>query len=257
MLLSRAAVERANEILKPDDFYRDAHRFIFEAIMSISQNDEPVEVLTVIEELRFRSKLDSIGGENYLLVLLDAPTTAANVEYYAKLVEEKSLLRRLMDAGSQIQGLAYSEFDSVDEVVDKAERIIFDVGQRRTGQFFAELRPLLDQELDRIEKRYENRGITTGRQTPFDDLNYKTSGLQPRRPDYRCGASCNGENLAFGTTRAVYCNERKYPGRDFQSRNVERAVSRPYDLLRSEGRLESLAKRQFATRRLGESRGCD
>ncbi|MBC7529225.1 MAG: replicative DNA helicase [Chthonomonadaceae bacterium] len=179
MLLQRTAVERASEILKPDDFYRDAHRFIFEAIMSISQNDEPVEVLTVSEELTSRNKLDNIGGVTYLINLLDAPTTAANVEYYARLVEEKSLLRRIMDAGTQIQGLAYSEFENVEEVVDRAERIVFEVGQRRTGQFFAELRPLLDDELDRIEKRYENKGLTTGRQTPFDDLNHKTSGLQP------------------------------------------------------------------------------
>ncbi len=179
MLLQRAAVERAAEILKPDDFYRDAHRYIFEAILSIAQNDEPVEVLTVSEELTSRSRLENVGGVNYLINLLDAPTTAANAEYYARLVEEKSILRRLMDAGTQIQGLAYSEFDQVDEVVDRAERIVFEVGQRRTGQFFSELRPLLDQELDRIEKRYENKGITTGRQTPFDDLNYKTAGLQP------------------------------------------------------------------------------
>jgi replicative DNA helicase len=179
MLIERPAVEKASEILKAEDFYRDAHRVIFEAILALAEKDEPVDAITLSEELRTRGQFDAVGGQTYLLILMEAPSTAANIEYYARLVEEKSILRRLMDAGTQIQGLAHSEFDTIDDVVDRAEKIIFDVGQRRMGQYFYHLRPLLDEELDRIEHRYETKETAAGRLTPFDDLNWMTAGLQP------------------------------------------------------------------------------
>src|SRR5262249_1250376 len=173
------AVEKAAEILKPEDFYRDAHRYIFEAMLALAERDEPVDLITLPEELKSRGQFDTVGGFIYLQNLMEAPSTAANVGYYARLVEEKAILPRLMGARTQMQGLAHSEFDAVDDVVDRGERIVFEVGQRRMGQFFHHLRPLLDEELDRIEKRYEDKGAPTGRMTPFDDLNYMTSGLQP------------------------------------------------------------------------------
>lgn len=179
MMLERAAVERASEILKPDDFYREVHRTLFEEMVALSEKDEPIDIITLSDALKGRGKYDHVGGLAYLQTLLDAPATAANVEYYCRLVEEKSVLRRLMDAGTRIQGLAYSEFDNVGDLVDSAERVVFDVGQRRMGQFFFEIQPLLNAELDRIEKRSQSNSRMTGRVTPFDDLNYKTAGLQP------------------------------------------------------------------------------
>ena len=179
MLIERPALEKAAEILKPEDFYRDVHRQIFEAMLALAARDEPVDLITLQDELLSRGQFETVGGFLYLQNLMDAPSTAANIEYYSKLVEEKSILRRLLDAGTQVQGLAYSEFDSIDEVIDKAERLVFDVGQRRMGNFFFHIRPLLDEELDRLEKRYENKGVLTGRMTPFDDLNYVTNGMQP------------------------------------------------------------------------------
>lgn len=179
MLIERPAVEKAAEILKPEDFYRDAHRFIFEAMLSLAQRDEPVDLQTLSAELRNRNHFDNVGGFLYLSNLMEAPPTAANVEYYAREVEQKAILRRLMDVGSQIQALAHTEFDVIDEVVDKAESLVHEIGQKRMGQFFYHLRPLLDEELDRIEKRYENKNALGGRMTPFSDLNYMTAGLQP------------------------------------------------------------------------------
>ena len=179
MLIERPAVEKAAEILKADDFYRDAHRYIFEAMLGLAERDEPVDILTVMAELNGRDRGELAGGRFYLQNLMEAPATAANIEYYAKMVEEKAILRKLMDVGTQIQGLAYSEFNEVDEVVDRAEKLVFEIGQRRMGQFFYHIRPLLDEELDRIEKRYENKGTGGGRMTPFDDLNFKTNGLNP------------------------------------------------------------------------------
>ena len=181
MLIERPAVEKAAEILKADDFYRDAHRYIFEAMLALAERDEPVDILTVMDELNGRDRGEIAGGRFYLQNLMEAPATAANIEYYARMVEEKAILRKLMDVGTQIQGLAYSEFDTVDDVVDRAEKLVFEIGQRRMGQFFYHIRPLLDEELDRIEKRYENRDSSAsgGRMTPFADLNWKTNGLNP------------------------------------------------------------------------------
>jgi len=179
MLIERVAVERGSEILRAEDFYRDAHRFIFEGMLALTQRDEPVDLITLSNELRSRGHYDSVGGLIYLQNLMEAPSTAANIEYYARLVEEKALLRRLLDAGTQVQGLAYSEFNNISEVVDKAEQIVFEIGRRRAGQFFKQLRPLLDKELDRLDSLGSNAGAPTGRKTPFDDLNFKTAGFQP------------------------------------------------------------------------------
>jgi replicative DNA helicase len=180
MLIEKPAVEKAAELLKPEDFYRDAHRYIFEAMLALAERDEPVDLLTVSEELQGKDQIEVVGGRLYLVNLMEAPATAANIEYYAHIVEEKAILRRLMDAGTQIQGLAHSEFEDVGDLVDRAERIIFEIGQRRMGQFFYHIRPLLDEELDRIEKRDANKGQPTGHATPFSDLNFKMGGgLQP------------------------------------------------------------------------------
>ena len=106
MLIERAAVERAAEILKPEDFYRDAHRFIFEAMLMLAERDEPVDLITLSDELKARDYFDLVGGLLYLQNLMEAPATAANIEYYARLVEEKAILRRLLDAGTQILAAA-------------------------------------------------------------------------------------------------------------------------------------------------------
>src|SRR5204863_2552195 len=125
MLIERAAIEKAAEILQPADFYRDAHRVIFEAILSLTEQDEPVDFLTVQERLRQQDMLENVGGVPYLVQLTDAVPTAANVEYYARIVEEKAILRRLIDASGQIQAMAHGEYDNIAEVVDYAEKVVF------------------------------------------------------------------------------------------------------------------------------------
>jgi replicative DNA helicase len=178
MLISRAAIERAADILRPDDFYRDAHRMIFDAIVTLTSRDEPVDILTVQDQLKLREQLDTIGGTPYLVQLTDAVPSAANVEYYAKLVEERAILRRLIDASTQIAGMAHTEYDSVTEVVDKAEKAIFSVSQRRLGAYFTAMGPLVDQVYEQIEVRSTDADAFTGLKTHISDLNYITAGLQ-------------------------------------------------------------------------------
>ena len=133
MLIERAAIEKASEILRSEDFYRDAHRVIFEAILALTARDEPVDLLTVQEQLNQQDVLENVGGTLYLMQCMDAVVAAANVEHYAKIVEEKAILRRLLDASSQIQSLAFSEFDDIADVVDKAERAVFGVARGAWG----------------------------------------------------------------------------------------------------------------------------
>lgn len=180
MLLEGAAVEKAGETLSPEDFYRESHQVLFEAVLAISARNEPVDLITVQDELRKRDKLEVIGGIGYLTALFDAVPSAAHVEYYAKIVEEKSMLRKLIDAAMQIVGLARSpEPDQgVDELIDQAERLIFTVSQRRMNQFFSPLSPLLLSVYDRAEELNELKAKISGLGTGIDDFDMMTAGLQ-------------------------------------------------------------------------------
>lgn len=178
MLIERAAIEKAAEILKPEDFYRDAHRIIFDAILTLTERDEPVDILTVQEQLRSQGHLEAVGGAPYLVQLTEAVPTPASVEYYARIVEEKAILRRLIDASGQIRALAYSDYTEIADVVDAAEKAIFAVAQRRMGAYFTPMRPLVASVFEQIEHRSEHKEQTTGLATPFEDLNYATAGFQ-------------------------------------------------------------------------------
>jgi len=179
MMLESSALEKGMEILKAEDFYRPAHQEIFDALLSLAERDEPADLITLQEELRKRGKLEDCGGTEYLMALVDTVPTAANVEYYARIVEQKSILRKLISAGTQIIGLAQNQDEDVDSITDQAERIIFGVAQRRIGEFFRPITPLLDQTWEWIEKRYHDKGEASGVPTGFDKLDHMTSGLQP------------------------------------------------------------------------------
>jgi replicative DNA helicase len=178
LLGDRAAIEKATEILQREDFYRDAHAHIFDAMVALTEKDEPVDAVTLKDELIRKGIYDLIGGASYLMALGDVLPSAANVAYYAKIVQEKAVLRRLIEASSQISGLAYGEVEDVDTLVDAAERTIFEVSSKRTSQFFFPLRPLLNEAFEKIDTLYHEKGVTTGVDTGFTDLNYITSGLQ-------------------------------------------------------------------------------
>jgi replicative DNA helicase len=179
MLLDRLAVERAREILQPEDFYRDAHRRIFEAMWDLSERSEPVDLVTLSDTLRVRQALDQIGGVSYLATLADLVPSTSNVEYYARIVEQKATLRRLIEASNRITGWAYEQPDEVDSIVDRAEQEIFRVGRRQMGSSFYPLKSLVSQGWDDIEKAYEEQSEVTGVDTGYTRFNFMTSGLQP------------------------------------------------------------------------------
>lgn len=178
MLIDRDAIAKAIELLRPEDFYRKAHAIIYEVINEIFDKGEPVDLVTVSEELRAKEALEDIGGVAYLTSLADSVPTASNVTYYAKIVEEKSLLRNLIKSANKISQLGYRGDQEVDVVLDKAEQLVFNISQKRSVQEYSGIRDVLMDTFDNLEKLYDNKDGVTGVPTGFNDLDQMTSGFQ-------------------------------------------------------------------------------
>ncbi|KXG74140.1 Replicative DNA helicase [Fervidicola ferrireducens] len=179
MLLSKEAIYVALERLKSDDFYLEAHRTIFDIIAELHENREPVDLITVTETLRNRKMLESVGGVTYLTTLTEVVPTPANIAQYCKIVEEKALLRRLLEATSKILSMAYEAREDVEELLDEAERMIFGIIHKRRVDNFHHIKDVLLATFERIEQLYNSKGGITGVPTGFPDLDAMTSGLQP------------------------------------------------------------------------------
>jgi replicative DNA helicase len=178
MMIEKTALEKGLEILRGEDFYRPAHQEIYDALAALAERDEPCDIITLQEELRKRGKLEECGGTEYLMALVDSVPTAANIEYYARIVEQKSILRKLIAAGTEIIGMAQNEEEDIDAVTDRAERLVFGVAQRRIGEYFRPITPLVMQTWDWIDRRYHDKGEASGVPTGFVRLDHMTSGLQ-------------------------------------------------------------------------------
>lgn len=179
MLIDKEAIARVQEVLRAEDFYREAHRHIYDVITGLFDRGEAVDLITVTEELRRRGRLEAIGGVSYLTTLANIVPTAANVEYYARIVEEKSLLRALIKAATEIVARGYAAQEEIDDLLDGAEQLIFEIGQRRNRQSFFSLKELMVEAFGRIEKLFKEKGGVTGVPTGFRELDQLTSGLQP------------------------------------------------------------------------------
>jgi replicative DNA helicase len=177
MLLDKDIIPTVTEILKGEDFYREDNKEIFEAIMDLFNSAEPIDLITVSEQLKLRGTLDSVGGLEYLSNIASAVPTTANARHYAKIVEEKSLLRNLIRASSDIVNMGYEASEEVSYVIDRAEKNIFDILQKRNLQGFTIIKDVLVDTFDRLEELYNSKGVVTGIPTGFTDLDYKTAGL--------------------------------------------------------------------------------
>ncbi len=177
-LQSKNAAAEALEHLTPDDFYRAAHRTVFEAIADLNGRGEPVDEVTVLDWLRHQQRLDEIGGPTALLDLTSAVPTAANAAYYATIVKDKALLRRLIDAGTDVVRMAYESVDEAKVTVDVAESLIYQVAETGARSDVEPLRGLLNETFAMIEALSERSSEVTGLATGFDDLDRLTAGLQ-------------------------------------------------------------------------------
>ncbi|WP_425448756.1 replicative DNA helicase [Dethiothermospora halolimnae] len=178
MILDREAITTATEILKGEDFYKEAHKEIYEAIVDIYSRNEPVDLITLSEELKKRATIEAVGGIIYLTDLSDAVSTTANIKYYCDIVEEKSILRKLIKASDDIISKGYEDSDDVGNIIELAEKRIFDITQRKSHDGFAPIKDVLLDSFNRIEELSKKEGGLTGITTGFIDLDKKTSGLQ-------------------------------------------------------------------------------
>lgn len=177
MILDKAAIIEVTEIIKSDDFYKEAHKEIFDGIIDLYNRDEPVDLVTLSDELRNRGTLDALGGVTYLSDLSTSGILTSNAKYYAKIVEEKALLRRLIQASSHIIEKGY-EAEEAEILLDMAEKSIFDISQKKNREGFSPLKEILLETFERIEELHSNKGGITGLATGFVDIDRKTSGLQ-------------------------------------------------------------------------------
>lgn len=178
ILLDKDAIITVAETITPTDFYKDAHRIIYESMMALNNKNEPIDMVTLTDELRKRGYLDDIGGVTYLTSLSTIVPTTSNVKYYADIVKEKSVLRQLIKASNDIINLGYGSGESAENVLDFAEKKIFDISQERTNDDFKPINQVLMDTYDMIESIYSNKSDVTGVTTGFKDLNKKINGLQ-------------------------------------------------------------------------------
>jgi replicative DNA helicase len=178
MIIDKEAIYAAAELLTEQDFYSTAHQKIYSGIISLSEKGEPVDLVTLSEELQRSQCLEEVGGRSYLVTLANAVPTAANVQYHSRIVREKSILRSLIQAATGIVTRGFDTPSNVDEFLDEAEQLIFEIGRRGKHQGFASLKDVLVQAFDSIEKLYDEKKGVTGISTGFTDLDRISSGLQ-------------------------------------------------------------------------------
>ena len=179
MLIEKEAISKVSEVLKVQDFYREANRLIFQAILDLFNRNDGVDLITVTEELRRENKLEGAGGIAYITSLANAMPTAANVHYHAKIVEEKALLRNLINVSTQIAGMGYDGAEDAAQILDKAEKMMLEVANRRMGRDFTPIKEILFSAFSKIEQLYATKGGITGIATGFKDFDRLTAGLQP------------------------------------------------------------------------------
>ena len=178
MLIKKEAIAEVQEILQPDDFYREAHRIVYEAMVQLQNNDEAVDLVTLTEQLRKSEQLDKIGGLAFITQLANAVPTAANVVYHAKIVKEKAELRSLINAATAIASAAYEDNTDVENIMDDAEKKILAVANRQNGGAFESMKSIVMRTFERINVLYESKGGLTGISSGFKDLDKLTAGLQ-------------------------------------------------------------------------------
>lgn len=179
MLIESDAVNKVLEFLRAEDFYREQHRIIYSAIISLYQKNEPADLVTVTNELRGAGQLDAAGGAAYLSTLVDSIPTAANIVYYGKIVHEKAILRRLIRGATEIAEMGYDpETLSAEAFIDKAEQIIFEIAQRKFKQAFYAVKDIVKDSFKTIEELYERKELVTGVPSGFHELDKLTSGFQ-------------------------------------------------------------------------------
>ena len=178
LMLEKDALTNVIDILKPDSFYRDNHKEIFSAIVELFNNSEPVDILTVTNQLRKKGVLDMVGGPYYITQLTSKVSSAANVEYHARIINEKAIKRELIQIASEIHREAYEDSIDVFELLDKTEQKLFEVSEVNIKRNYADMRSIMHEAIIELEKKKNQKDGLTGVPSGFTDLDRLTSGWQ-------------------------------------------------------------------------------
>ena len=200
MLLSKDAIADVVEVLRPGDFYKPAHQTVYDTVLDLYGRGEPADPVTVSAELTRRGEIGRMGGAPYLHTLISSVPTAANASYYARIVRERSVLRRLVEAGTKIVQMGYSvDGGEADEIVDRAQAELYSVTERRTSEDYLPLSEIMQGTLDEIEAISSRGGAMVGVPTGFADLDSLTNGLHGGQLIVLAGRPAMGKALALDT----------------------------------------------------------
>ncbi len=177
VLVNPVCLTKVIDYIKPESFYKPAHRYVYEAMIQLFNSNERIDIISVSDVLNFNNKLEIVGGRAFINDLSYKTITTSNVEYYAKLVQEKAMKRDLINAGSEIVTSGY-DTSTIEESLDYAERLIFDLASKKVTSDLTPVKNIVMKSYERIEQRYQNQGQLIGIDTGFYDLNAMTSGLQ-------------------------------------------------------------------------------
>lgn len=179
VLVNKDAMDKVAEIIDDQDFYRHDHQIIYRAVLRLYEKRSPIDLVTLTNELDNLKQLDEVGGAAYLANLVNTVPTSLHVDHYAEIVKQKAVLRRILEAGQKITSLGYEEDKEVDEVLDEAEKALFNVSNQQSNDSFMPISDVLASSFDRIDRLHREKGMLRGVTTGFKDLDNKLSGLQP------------------------------------------------------------------------------
>jgi replicative DNA helicase len=178
MLMDEAAIGVAVESLDKRSFYKDSHQKVFEAICDLYNANKAVDLITLTDELKGRGALDNVGGASFVTALVNSVPTAANINHYVSIVKEKSTLRTLITNSTRIIAMSYETEGNIEDVVDNAERLIFEIRDKRSGGTYLHLKEIIKDSIETIDRLYQKKAHVTGIATGFIDFDIKTAGLQ-------------------------------------------------------------------------------
>lgn len=209
LLIDKDAIIKIADSLKPEDFYNDKHRIVYEAAQDIYSKKEPIDVLSVVNRLKEKGQLDEIGGRSFIVSLTNTVPTATNINNYSSIVQKKATLRRMISAANEILSFGYKETDDVDDLLDKAEQTLFKVSQKYLRQNFVPLNNVLTEAFDRIDEIHKEAGKLRGVPTGYKSLDNKLGGLQKSDLIILAARPSMGKtSLALDIARQVAVNEK-------------------------------------------------
>ena len=211
MLIDESAIGSAIEILNDSSFYEEAHRRIYSSMIDLYQNQKNVDLITLSDQLKTQGLLEAVGGLAYLTRLVDLVPTAANVEYYANIVKEKSVRRRLIKNATEIVGLSFEPGINVDELVDSAEKLIFEIATAREKQKSVHIKEIIKGAIEVIDRLYQRKEYVTGIPMGFSELDKMTSGLQKSDLIIVAGRPSMGKSALVASIAEYVAVEKKIP----------------------------------------------